>query len=54
MLYQTSSYVVFMSRNVKFNELPEESASCENFDEGDDSFVAPNWLYVSMDLPPKK
>jgi len=43
-----------VSRDVKFNELSEDSASYDNLDEGDDSSVAPNWLDVSVDLSPKE
>jgi len=53
-LYQPSSRVIFLSRDVKFNELPEYSPSYENLDEGDNSFISPNWLDVSVDLSPKE
>lgn len=52
-LYQPSSHAIFVSRDVKFNELLEESASYVNLDEDDDSSVAPNWLDVNVDLSPK-
>jgi len=53
-LYQPSFIVVFVSRDVKFNELPEESISCENLNEGDDYFVAPNWMDVNVDISLKE
>jgi len=43
-----------MSRDEIFNELLEESASCENLDEIDDSSIAPNWMDVSVDMSPKE
>jgi len=41
-LYSPSYKGVFISRDVKFNELLEESASNENVDDLDDSSVAPS------------
>ena len=41
-MYSPSYRVVFISKDVKFNELPNEYASNEDVDELDDSFVASN------------
>jgi len=41
MLYQPFARAIFVSRDVKFNELLEESASYENLDKDDDPYIAP-------------
>jgi len=41
-LYSPSYRAIFISKDVKFNELPTESTSNEDVDDLDDSFVAPN------------
>ena len=41
-LYSPSYRVIFISRNVKFNEIPNESASNEDVDDLDDFYVVPN------------
>jgi len=53
-LYQPSSRVVFVSRDVKFNKIFEDSTSCENLDECDNSSIAPNWMDVNVDMSPKE
>jgi len=42
MLYQPSTRAVFMSRDVKFDELPNESISSDHRNDDDDSSIAPN------------
>jgi len=42
MLYSASSIAVFISRDVKFNELTEEFTSYEDLDDLDDYSIAPN------------
>jgi len=54
MLYQPFARAIFVSRDVKFNELPKESTSCENLDKYDDSSIAPNWMDVNVDFSPKE
>ena len=49
MLYSPSYKGVFISKDVKFNELPIESASNEDVDDLDDSSIAPNWLDINLD-----
>ena len=41
-LYSSSYKAIFISRDVKFNELSTEPAANEDDDDLDDSFVAPN------------
>jgi len=48
-LYSPSYKVVFISRDVKFNELPKKSASNEDVNDPDDSPVAPSWLDIDID-----
>ena len=48
-LYSPSYRGVFISRDVKFNELPIESTSNEDDDDLDDSSVTPNWLDINSD-----
>jgi len=47
-IYSLSSKVVFVSIDVKFNELLEEFV--EDLDDFDDSYIAPNWMDISVDM----
>lgn len=40
-LYFSSYKLVFILRDVKFNELPKETASYKNLDDDVDSFITP-------------
>ena len=46
-MYSPSYRVVFISKDVKFNELPIKMTSNEDDDDLDDSSVAPNWLDIN-------
>ena len=46
-LYSPSYKVVLVSRDVKFNELPDNSTSKEDVDL-EDSSVAPSWLDLDV------
>ena len=50
-LYSPSYRGVFISRDVKFNELPTEPTTNEDVD---DSSIAPNWLDINSDKSPQK
>ena len=52
MLYSPSYRGVFISRDVKFNELPVESDSIKDVDDLDASYVAPNWLDINSNKSP--
>ena len=47
-LYLPSSRVVFVSKDVKFNEHPEASTSYEEVDDVDDSSTTSNWMDINV------
>jgi len=51
-IYSPYSIAEFISRDVNFNELIEESASYEGLNDLDESFVSSNWLDVIIDKSP--
>ena len=53
-LYSLSYKGVFISRDVKFNELFEESTSNEDVDDLDEPLVAPSWLDINVDKSPQE
>jgi len=53
-LYSPSYKDVFVSRDVKFNELLEEFSSNEDVDDLEDSSIAPSWLDFDLDKSPQK
>ena len=53
-MYSPSYRGVFISRDVKFNELLDESTSKKDDDDLDDSSVAPIWLDINADKSPQE
>lgn len=53
-LYLPSSRAMFVSKDVKFNELAEEFVSYKDVDDVDDSFIAPNWMDINVNLSPQE
>jgi len=51
-LYSPSYKVMFISRDVKFNELSKDSTSKEDIDDPEDPSVAPSWLDIDIDKSP--
>ena len=51
-LYSPSYKVVFVSRDVKFNELPKDSTSKEDVDDLKEPLVAPSWLDIDVNKSP--
>lgn len=51
-LYSPSSKAVFISRDVKFNEIHKEYIFYKYLDDLDDSYTRPNWLDVNVDKSP--
>ena len=51
-IYSPSYKAMFISRDVKFNELPKESTSNEDVDVPEDSLVSPSWLDIDVDKSP--
>ena len=43
---------MFISKDVKFNELSKESSSNEDVDDLEDSLVAPSWLDIDVENSP--
>jgi len=53
-IYSPSFRVVFVSMDVKFNELPKEFASNEDVNDPDESSATPNWLDIDVDKSPQE
>ena len=53
-LFSLSHRAVFISRDVKFNELPTKFAFNEDVDDLDDSSIASNWLDINLDKSPQE
>jgi len=53
-LYSPSFKGVFVPRDVKFNELLEESTSNEDVDDSNNLSVAPNWLDIDASKSPQE
>lgn len=49
-LYLPSLRVVFVSRDVMFNEIPKEFVYYEDVDDVDDSSITPNWMDINVNL----
>ena len=53
-MYSPSYKAIFISRDVKFNELPIESTSNEDVHDLDDSSIAHSWLDINIEKSPQE
>jgi len=52
MIYSPSYKAMFISKDVKFNELPEDSTSKEDVDDPEDPSVVCSWLDLDVHKSP--